>query len=567
MKRVGVFVAAVTVVAAGFAVASTGSASGSDTRRRGEGAATAPRNPYLADSGVPIGHVDSAQTTSTPIAGPTGPSGDLGADDLTYQHLGPGHFGIAISPEYPDGERVIWSNGGDRISKLDADSLAVLSELALPGKALQTPAQADAELEVLDREQGEALGNAAVTLASTYLQGLAGVYYALDADNTLYVGGATSIIAYGDDGRDRSSPVTVQREWAKPPDVGGNFVGVNMMFDGHLVLVTDEGWVVAVTRDFASYDAIQIAGAEDAAAHNAEVRGAGARPGAADFVRNSVAVDRDGGVFVASYDHLHKVVWDGRALSTDRRDGAWSAPYLDGTGNGSGATPALMGFGDDDRLVVITDGEPLMNVVAFWRDGVPKGWKRLPGAPSRRIAGQLPADMGDPGLQAIQTEQSVVVGGNGALVVNNDPASIPPGFPAVGVRCPRGLCRDGSRVHPPRAAEVRVGRTPARAARGVGEPPAHLGERGAGGVARLRHRLHGRCARRAVGGRGHRLGDRPVAVPLGDRVGPLQHRVLGHEPRPGRARRAHDPVRDRPLRPGTGRRAVERAPQPLNELY
>ena len=37
-------------------------------------------------------------------------------------------------------------------------------------------------------------------------------------------------------------------------------------------------------------------------------------------------------------------------------------------------------------------------------------------------------------MQAIQTEQSVVVGGNGALVVNNDPASIPPGFPAVGVR-------------------------------------------------------------------------------------------------------------------------------------
>ena len=434
MKRVGVVVAAVAVVAAGVAVATMGSAGGNDTRRRGEGAATAPRNPYLADSGVPIGHVDSAQTTSTPIAGPTGPSGELGADDLTYQHLGPGHFGIAISPEYPDGERVIWSNGGDRISKLDADSLAVLSELALPGKTLQTPAQADAELEVLDREQGEALGNAAVTLASTYLQGLAGVYYALDADNTLYVGGATSIIAYGDDGLDRSSPVTVHREWAKPPEVGGNFVGVNMTFDGHLVLVTDEGWVVAVTRDFASYDAIQIAGAEDAAAHNAEVRAAGARPGAADFVRNSVAVDRDGGIYVASYDHLHKVVWDGSALSTDRRDGAWSAPYLDGTGNGSGATPALMGFGDDDRLVVITDGEPLMNVVAFWRDGVPKGWKRLPGAPSRRIAGQLPADMGDPGLQGIQTEQSVVVGGNGALVVNNDPASIPPGFPAVGVR-------------------------------------------------------------------------------------------------------------------------------------
>ena len=34
MKRVGVIVAAVTVVAAGFAVATTGSASGSDTPAR-----------------------------------------------------------------------------------------------------------------------------------------------------------------------------------------------------------------------------------------------------------------------------------------------------------------------------------------------------------------------------------------------------------------------------------------------------------------------------------------------------------------------------------------------------
>ena len=39
--------------------------------------------------------------------------------DLTYTHLGPGHFGMAISGEYPNGERVIWSNGQERISKLD----------------------------------------------------------------------------------------------------------------------------------------------------------------------------------------------------------------------------------------------------------------------------------------------------------------------------------------------------------------------------------------------------------------------------------------------------------------
>ncbi len=393
-----------------------------------------PRNPFLADSGVPIGHVDSAQTTSTQIPGPTGPTKTLTAKNLTYQHLGPGHFGIAISPKYADGRRVIWSNGGDRISKLDSSTLAVLSELPLPGKVLQTASEADAALATLDAQHGAELATTSVSMAAKYLQGLAGVYYVLDSDNTLFVGGATSIIAYGDDGHDPSSPVVVKREWAKPAGIGGDFVGVNMTYDGHLALVTDEGWVVTVTRDFSSYDAVQLPGAQDAPAHNAAVRAAGARPGAADWVRNSLAVDKDGGIYVASVDHMNKVVWNGTRLSVDPADGAWSEPYLDGTGNGTGATPALMGFGKDDHLVVITDGQPAMNVVAFWRDGIPKGWRQLPGAPSRRIAGQQAANMGDPKLAAIQTEQSVVVGGYGALVVNNEPASVPADFPAAGTR-------------------------------------------------------------------------------------------------------------------------------------
>jgi hypothetical protein len=397
-----------------------------------------PRNPYLADSSVPIGHVDSAQTTGTPIPGPTGPTATLSADDLTYQHLGPGHFGIAISPEYADGARVIWSNGGDRISKLDAETLQVLAELPLPGKTLQTSQQADAELATLDALHGDQLAMAGLAMSAKYLQGLAHVYYVLDSDNTLFVGGANSVIAYGDDGM-RSSPIVVKREWVRPEGVTGNFVGVNMTFDGRLALVTDEGWVVTVTRDFADYDAIQIPGAEHAAAHNARVRAAGAPPGTADFVRNSLAVDEDGGLYVVSFDHMNKVIWTGEELSNDSADGAWSVSYLNGGGKGSGSTPALMGFGQDDRFVVITDGETLMNVVAFWRDDIPEDWQQLPGTPSRRIAGQLAATMGDPDLTAIQTEQSVVVGGYGALVVNNDPASIPPNFPAAATRVLAGF--------------------------------------------------------------------------------------------------------------------------------
>jgi hypothetical protein len=147
-----------------------------------------------------------------------------------------------------------------------------------------------------------------------------------------------------------------------------------------------------------------------------------------------MALDRDGGIYIASARHLHKIVWNGERLSADPADGAWSEPYLNGTENGTGATPALMGFGDEDRFVTITDGETLMNVVLYWRDRIPSDWTPLPGAPSPRIAGMLPATMGDPSRTSIQSEQAVVVSGYGALVVNNEPASIPPGFPAAAVR-------------------------------------------------------------------------------------------------------------------------------------
>ena len=60
----------------------------------------------------------------------------------------------------------------------------------------------------------------------------------------------------------------------------------------------------------------------------------------------------------------------------------------------------------------------------------------MPDAPSRRIAGQAPATMGDQDLRAAQSEQSVVVSGYGAFVVNNTPRNKPfflPGDRATGV--------------------------------------------------------------------------------------------------------------------------------------
>jgi hypothetical protein len=400
-----------------------------------DGPTPPPINSFLAPSTNPIGHANSAQTDSVEIDGPTGPTAELSSDDLTYQHLGPAHFGIAISPEYEDGRRVIWSNGGDRISKLDYDTLEVLAELPIPDKELQTEAEADADIEELDTLSGDELATKAINLATQYLFGLTGVYYALDVDNVLFVGGAESVIAYQDtDPADPESDIEVRDEWQRPDEIGGGFVGANMTFDGKLVLVTDEGWVVVLERDFSDYVAAQLPGAEDAPTHNQAMLDAGRRPGSASWVRNSMAVGEDGGIYVPSVDHMHKVVWTGSEISTDDSDGAWSEPYSNELESGSGATPSLMGFGTEDKFVAIADGDRLMNVVIFWRDEIPDDWEQLPDQPSRRIAGSVPADMGDPDLMSIQTEQSVVTAGYGAVVVNNEPASIPDGMPPAGVR-------------------------------------------------------------------------------------------------------------------------------------
>ncbi len=424
----------------------------------------APRNPYLADSVLPIGHINSAQSTGLDHAGPSGPSETLSRENkgLTYTHIGPGHFGAAISSPYANGKRVIWSNGAERISKLDYDTLDVISEFALEDSpiyksngGLVSAEQADKTFRRLDflpkmRKTGIATVLATMPLAKEYYGGgLAGVYYLLSSDNVLYVGGKDSILAYADaDPSDPNSTIVLKGEWAKPAEVTGGFNSMNMTYDGWIISITDDGWVVLINRDFSEYHTLQLTGAEVAPAWNNHMRDTGRRQGAATWVRNGPAIDEKGNIFVPSLQHMHKIVWDGRKLSKDTQDGAWVEPYSNkgdisvsfsdiidpGTGKafafenvnvGSGATASLMGFDEEDQFVVITDGDKLMNMVLFWRNETPEGWQQLENAPSRRMAGMLPANIGQAEAIEVQTEQSVVVGGYGAFVVNNAPANKP----------------------------------------------------------------------------------------------------------------------------------------------
>jgi hypothetical protein len=432
----------------------------------------APANPYLANTVASIAHINSAQSTGMKHAGPTGPSENLSEKNagLTYTHMGPGHYGFAISDPYPNGKRVIWSNGGERISKLDYDTLAVIDEYIIKSSSayktnngLVSSEQANlefAKFDSLPKKPGTGMATVqeALPIVNRYYGGgMAGVYYLLSSDNVLYVGGSTSILAYADENpSDPNSKIVLKAEWTKPPEVKGSFVTMNMTYDGWLVSVSDDGWVVLTNRDFSQSHVLQLTGAEVALAWQNKLEDIGYPAGSTGWIRNGAAIDKDGGIFIPSLQHMHKIVWDGSKLSKDPVDGAWVEPYsnkgditvtldsiidpatskpykFENVNIGSGSTASLMGFGEEDQFVVITDGNKVMNMVLFWRNDIPEGWQQLENAPTRRIAGMLRADIGQEDAEAVQSDQSVVVGGYGAFVVNNAPASkpspkIPDGF-------------------------------------------------------------------------------------------------------------------------------------------
>ena len=379
-----------------------------------------PKNLFLADSVYPLGHGDSGQQDALPVAGPEDPGSTLAESEIQYNHTGPAQFGAYISSPYPDGRRVIWSNGLDRIVKVDFDTFETLATHWVDGARRWTEEDADAAIASLTKSNEGIFAIYQAFQQASKLRDLSSVYTVLDVDNHYYVADKSGLItAYTDaDPTDPASPIVKIGSFQLPPEVTGLTVGMNMTFDGWLIVPTEHGYVVALSRDFTRHHVLRLRhskGAEDKAT----------RPTGYGWVRNGVAIDDAGGLYIASQDHMHKAIWKGTGLSTDRADGAWTARYLNGWTHGTGATPSLMGFGDEDRFVVITDGEALMNVVLFWRNAIPQGWNPPEGAPDPRIAGMLPVDMGDPNLADIQSEQSVVVADYGALVVNNVPRNVP----------------------------------------------------------------------------------------------------------------------------------------------
>ena len=372
------------------------------------------RNPFLASDLYSITHFNSAQTDAFPY---TVADGTFRVDPYSCEGGWSGPVNLMTLSAAQEG--YMWGMSSDRVSyyKTSGGTFVKLDEAALPGTALKTQEQ----LQILSAKYDNVsdLYNAIVPfLGQNPMFAISsGNYVLCDRDNYAYTNVGTTIARYKlVDASHPEQGIMLDRQLNIADDIAGAtvLVGVVMTYDGYLVVGYNRGIVITDRELTKVIDTCQLPDGQ--------------------VLTNSIAVDETGGIYVASNSHLpegkglmQKIIWRNGTLSTKESDGAWQAEYDGGPsapsikmGYGTGSTPTLMGFGDDeDKLVVITDGGKRMKIVAFWRDNIPADANEVVSG-SPRIAGTREISCGLPSsTEWIQSEQSVVCAGYGAFVVNN----------------------------------------------------------------------------------------------------------------------------------------------------
>lgn len=349
-----------------------------------------PKNPFLANSPWPMTHRNPYCQGSSPYAGPQ--NGDELTTDFVLSIAGSST--MCYTSANSEGDRALLQNTPFYVAKIDTRNN---------------------KLRMID------LLGASFSFSET----LSVAYYFVDRDDVLFTQDYRSLVSYKNEIEgDIFSGLKVKAALELPGSAfrsdGDTLVGFNIMYDGYVVFTTSQGMVGVVQRnlDVSSLQAIQLSDDED------------------EEISNMQAVDENGGIYIVSNKRMYRAQWDGTVLGI-----AWAANYETGPetqvagrlGAGSGSTPSLMGVGEkQDKFVVITDGSPLMNLVLFWRDEIPADWEPIAPSKDRRIAAEVPITFGDPNALTSVSEQSVLVRGYGAVVVNNDYGySVPTWFPEI----------------------------------------------------------------------------------------------------------------------------------------
>lgn len=348
-----------------------------------------PFNTFLANSHWPMSHRNPYNQGSSPFAGPTQSS----EAQPSFVKGSPVPVTLAMAETYPTGEQVAWGVTTREVFKLDMSG---------------------GRIEYLASEQRPQGKEDAIS----------GAYSLVDRDGTFYVPHGRTLHAYRDASPGvASSPIrlwkayhlprrfaTVGQSSEQPVAKSGSasadkIVGVNLTYDGRLILLTEAGLVISLSRNL-----------DDAVYLKLPARAP---------ISNSFAIDETGGIFIVKSDAVVRVQWDPGLSAGDRLAIAWQTPYrstdaqLKGRlGVGSGTTPSLVGTGDQDRFVVICDGQKLMHMVLIWRGDIPDDWQGLPGR-DRRIAAEVPVRFGHADAQRSTTEQSLTVRGYDIVAVSN----------------------------------------------------------------------------------------------------------------------------------------------------
>lgn len=382
------------------------------------------KNPYLSADIYGVTHVNSGQTNCVPF------KINDGEYNVDLEKLTPIWGGPVNNVTYASTDsNFFWSVSTDRIALIDksGSNWKLVTDIDLPGAKRLTIDQLKSITDVKYSSLDFAAKHLRKILGPE--PGLvlpAGVYAMVSSDNYVYANAGNIVSAIGlIDKTNPSKGLEVKYKFdvsslipaaeLAPGVKRINMVGMNMTYDGHIVIGAVNGLAV-IDREF---------------------KGPGKFYSFNDteLCTNSMAVDEKNGIYVATGSKvpkgdgmMRKLVWTGTEISDKEEDGAWISPYNGGdwppaikAGTGAGSTPTLMGFGnDDDKLVLITDGQNRMNLVAFWRNEIPASHQQKEGTKSPRIAGLIPIKAGLPEDKPwIQSEQTIVVNGWGAFLVNN----------------------------------------------------------------------------------------------------------------------------------------------------
>ena len=334
-----------------------------------------PRNFFLADSPWPMTHRNPYCQASSPLPGPQ-PS-EVGRGLFKVRTASEEAVAITLnfSPKNEQGNFSLWGSSRTTLYKLNGN-------------------------------EGKWRSATSVRKSGKGTQAISGAYTVLDKDGRMFIPRDSTVLVYQEEEPgEPKSRIRKLNEFRIPAkmlvDSSEVIVGMNLTYDGYLAMVTDRSLVIVMNRDSGAMIFYRISNEEE--------------------VSNSLALDEEGGLYIVTHKRMIRLNWDGKTLVK-----AWDSPYPSSDvlmpgrlGRGSGTTPTVMGTGNQDKLVVIADGEKRMNIIAFWRDKIPQNWKPLPGF-SERVAGVTPILFGDPSRERSITDQSLLVRGYEAVAVNND---------------------------------------------------------------------------------------------------------------------------------------------------